>query len=186
MASLGNFYPCSNNGNSSHAIFIYVKSNLLFLRTGTAKIVVEAGKTYLLAMGKTLYFGITKHKLTIVAMDGRPMTVPISKMDYVKLRIHQSIDCILEADQQPDYYYMAAREYVTNALIMQYNNTTTTAILKYQGNYVPSSNPFLPNSYYDDKNPNGNSKMNNSNAVLYLVLIFVSLGFVLCILSCLL
>ncbi|KAG5611925.1 hypothetical protein H5410_023206 [Solanum commersonii] len=55
---------------------------------------------------------------------------------------------------------MAAREYVTTArLSVQYDNSTTTAILEYQGDYVHSTPPFLPflpNSYYYyDKNPNG-------------------------------
>ncbi|KAH0683298.1 hypothetical protein KY290_021893 [Solanum tuberosum] len=68
----------------------------------------RSGGRYLLrivnaAMGKTLYFGIAKHKLTIVAMDGHLITNPVSSMDYVKLSVQQSIDCILEANQQPDY-----------------------------------------------------------------------------------
>ncbi|XP_015168856.1 putative laccase-9 [Solanum tuberosum] len=89
----GDFYPCSNNG--------------------TFRIVVNTGKTYLLrvvnaAMSKTLFFGIARHNLTVVAMDGSPITKPFST-DYVELSIQQSVDCIFEANQQPDYYYMADR-----------------------------------------------------------------------------
>nr|XP_016464335.1 PREDICTED: laccase-14-like [Nicotiana tabacum] len=152
-----------------------------FTINGTFKIAVETGKTYLLrivnaAVGKTLVFEIAMHNLTVVAMDGRPVKNPFTS-DYVELSVQQSFDCILETNQQPDHYYMAAREYV-NGLIWQTvdNTTTTTAILEYRGNYVPSSPPFLPflpNSNYDTSLIHDKI---SSTSKLYLAIIFLILG----------
>ncbi|XP_059281262.1 laccase-14-like [Lycium ferocissimum] len=131
----GDLYPCSNNE--------------------TFKIEVEPGNSYLLrlinaAVGKTLVFGIANHKLTKVGINGWH-TKPMSSMvDYVGIKTQHSIDCILEANQKPDHYYMAAREY-SSYINMEYDhNTTTTAIVKYKGKYVPSSPtslPYLPSTY---------------------------------------
>ncbi|XP_075088263.1 laccase-14-like [Nicotiana tabacum] len=157
----GDFYPCSNNG--------------------TFKIAVETGKTYLLrivnaAVGKTLVFGIAMHNLTVVAMDGRPIKIPFTS-DYVGLSLQQSLHCILEANQRPDHYYMAAREYVSGFIWQTYDNTTTTtAILEYRGNYVPSSPPFLPflpNANYDSSLIHHKI---SSTSKLYLAIIFLILG----------
>ncbi|KAH0685123.1 hypothetical protein KY289_022875 [Solanum tuberosum] len=97
----GDFYPCSNNG--------------------TFRIEVDIGKKYLLrvvnaAMSKTLYFGIARHNLTVIAMDGSPITEPFTT-DYIELTIQHSIDCIFEANQQPDYYYMVAVTNISEASI---------------------------------------------------------------------
>ncbi|KAH0683324.1 hypothetical protein KY290_021914 [Solanum tuberosum] len=112
---------------------------------GTFKIVVDTEKTYLLrvvnaVMSKTLYFGIARHNLTIVAMDGSRITKPFTT-DYVELSMEQSVDCIFEANQQPDYYYMVAG---TNVSQTHDTNKITTAIIEYQGNYIPSSSHLLP------------------------------------------
>ncbi|KAG5612014.1 hypothetical protein H5410_023295 [Solanum commersonii] len=115
----GDFYPCSDN--------------------------VDIGKKYLLkvvnaAMSKTLYFGIARHNLIVIAMDGSPITEPFTT-DYIELTIQHSIHCIFEANQQPDYYYMVV---VTNISEAYDTNKITTAIIEYQGSYIPSLPPLLP------------------------------------------
>ncbi|KAM3305898.1 laccase-14-like [Capsicum chacoense] len=157
----GDFYPCSSNG--------------------TFNILVDTGKTYLLrivnaAMGKTLHIGIAKHNLTVIAMDGSPVTKPFIT-EYVQLNVQQSIDCIFEANQRPDYYYMVAEAYVDQTYD---TNKTTTAIVMYQGNYKPSSPPFLPilpnnSNYHDDKSSSTSRKS------IYVIMTFVILGLFICI-----
>ncbi|XP_016552987.1 laccase-14-like [Capsicum annuum] len=156
----GDFYPCSSNG--------------------TFNILVDTGKTYLLrivnaAMGKTLHIGIAKHNLTVIAMDGSPVTKPFIT-EYVQLNVQQSIDCIFEANQRPDYYYMVAEAYVDQTYD---TNKTTTAIVMYQGNYKPSSPPFLPilpnnSNYHDDKSSSTSRKS------IYVIMTFVILGLFIC------
>ncbi|XP_049385805.1 putative laccase-9 [Solanum stenotomum] len=153
----GVFYPCSNNG--------------------TFRIVVNTGKTYLLrvvnaAMSKTLYFGIARHNLTVVAMDGSPITKPFTT-EYVKLSIQQSADCIFEANQQPDHYYMVAGTNVGQTHDM---NKTTTAIIEYQGNYTPSSPPLLP--LLPNLSPNYDKS--SSRNYLNVIMTFVILGLLFC------
>ncbi|XP_060192631.1 laccase-14-like [Lycium barbarum] len=166
---LGDLYPCSNNE--------------------TFKIEVETGKNYLLrlinaAVGKTLVFGIADHKLTIVGINGWH-TKPMSSMvDYVEIKTQHSIDCILEANQQPDYYYMAAREY-SSYINMDYDhNTTTTAIVKYKGKYVPSSTPslpYLPSTYSGE--PTVSHTRTNTVPYFYVLIFFliISLGIGACV-----
>ncbi|PQM40892.1 laccase-15-like [Prunus yedoensis var. nudiflora] len=52
----------------------------------------------------------------------------------------------------PNHYYIAAKAYVGGAGIV-YDNTTTTAILQYNGNYTSTSTPSFPNlpSHNDTK-----------------------------------
>ncbi|MCE3214921.1 hypothetical protein HAX54_000267 [Datura stramonium] len=131
----GDFYPCSNHG--------------------TFKLEVKSGKTYLLrilnaAMNEILFFAIGNHKLTVVGTDGS-YTKQLTR-DYVAISPGQTLDCLLKANQEPNnYYYMAARAY-TNGTNVQFDNTTATAIVKYQGNYSINNSsislPYLP-SYYD-------------------------------------
>ncbi|GFQ02918.1 laccase-14, partial [Phtheirospermum japonicum] len=135
----GDLYPCSN-------------------RT-TFKMKVKQGKTYLLRivnadLNEILFFGIAKHNLTVVGTDGsysKPLT-----HDYIVISPGQTMDCLLQANQakdqsnqQPSHYYMASRVY---AIAGTFDNTTTTAIIEYTGNYtVPSSPPLptLPNTFPD-------------------------------------
>ncbi|WMV26463.1 hypothetical protein MTR67_019848, partial [Solanum verrucosum] len=150
------FYPYSNNG--------------------TFRIVVDTGKKYLLrivnaAIRKKFYFGITRHNLTVIAMDGSPITKPFTT-DYVKLSVEYSIDCIFEANQYPDYYYYYI-VVVTNISETYDTNKITTVIIEYQGNYIPSSPPLLPNfsSNYDKS---------SSRNYLYVIMTFVILGLFFC------
>lgn len=119
-------------------------SHLIF--AGTFKLKVKHGKTYLLrmvnaGMSDIFFFSIAKHNLTVVGTDGT-YTKPL-KSDYLAISPGQTLDVLLEANQAPDHYYMAIRTY-SSAKNVPYDNTTGTAIVHYQGNYVPSSSPSLP------------------------------------------
>ncbi|KAA8536484.1 hypothetical protein F0562_028962 [Nyssa sinensis] len=87
----GDLYPCS--------------------KQGTFKTPVNYGKTYLLrivnlVMDENLFFAISHHKLTLVGTDGC-YTKPF-KSDYIMITPGQSMDVLLEANQPPNLYYMAA------------------------------------------------------------------------------
>ncbi|KAI6691174.1 hypothetical protein NL676_028002 [Syzygium grande] len=119
----------------------------------TFKLRVEQGKTYLLrlinaAMQDLLFFSIANHSLTVVATDAS-YTKPLTR-DIITISPGQTIDVLLEANQNPDHYHMAGRVY-SSALGVAYDNTTTTAVVEYSGNYTPTSPPPLPQlPYYND------------------------------------
>nr|XP_016506126.1 PREDICTED: laccase-15-like [Nicotiana tabacum] len=129
----GDLYPCSKNG--------------------TFKLEVEFGKTYLLrfisaVMNELMFVKIANHNLTVVGIDGS-YTKPLTR-EYIMITPGQSIDCILKTNQKGDqYYYLAARAYSNGTT---FDNTTTTAILKYKGKDHKTSSPplfpYLP-SYYN-------------------------------------
>ncbi|KAJ9675364.1 hypothetical protein PVL29_024345 [Vitis rotundifolia] len=115
-------------------------------KLGTFKLTVDHGKTYLLriinaALQDILFFSIAKHKMTVVGTDGS-YTKPLTR-DYITISPGQTFDVLLEANQRPDHYYMAAKVY-SSAQGVAYDNTTTTAIVQYRGYYTPSSPPSLP------------------------------------------
>ncbi|RVW81883.1 putative laccase-9 [Vitis vinifera] len=135
-------------------------------KSGTFKLTVDHGKTYLLriinaALNEALFFSIAKHKMTVVGTDGS-YTKPLTQ-DYITIHPGQTYDVLLEANQHPDHYYMAAKTYssaptTSNALAAlaapnAFDNTTTTAIVQYRGYYTPSSPPSLPDfPAYNDAN----------------------------------
>ncbi|XP_057975547.1 laccase-14-like isoform X1 [Malania oleifera] len=129
----GDLYPCS--------------------KSGTTKLMVHRGGTYLLrivnaALQDILFFSVANHSLNVVGTDGS-YTKPLIS-DYIAISPGQTIDALLHANQPPNDYYMAARVY-SSALGVAYDNTTTTAILRYSGHPRSSSPPplpFLP--YYND------------------------------------
>ncbi|KAL2467973.1 Laccase-14 [Forsythia ovata] len=111
----GDLYPCS--------------------KRGTFKMKVKHGKTYLLRiinadMNEILFFGVSKHNLTVVGTDAS-YTKPLTR-NYIAISPGQTMDCILHANQEPNHYYMAARAYVSGVGV-DFDNTTTTAILQYKG-----------------------------------------------------
>ncbi|KAL6315638.1 hypothetical protein AAG906_003742 [Vitis piasezkii] len=124
-------------------------------KSGTFKLTVDHGKTYLLriinaALQEALFFSIAKHKMTVVGTDGS-YTKPLTR-DYIIISPGQTFDVILEANQRLNHYYMAARVYSV-APIGNYDNTTTTAIVQYRGYYTSSSPPSLPHfPGYNDTN----------------------------------
>ncbi|XP_030526129.1 laccase-14-like [Rhodamnia argentea] len=122
----GDLYPCS--------------------KQDTFKLVVEYGKTYLLrlinaAMQEILFFGIANHQVTVVGTDAS-YTKPL-KVDYVAISPGQTLDLLVEANQPKDHYYMAARVY-SSTTALAFDNTTTTALIQYKGQYTPSSPTPLP------------------------------------------
>ncbi|CAN4122175.1 unnamed protein product [Withania somnifera] len=131
----GDLYPCSKND--------------------TFKITVEKGKTYLLrmvnaAMNNLMFVSVANHQLTVVGTDGA--YVKPFKTNYLTISPGQTMDVLLEANQNPNQYYMAAKAY--NSLEgVNFCNTTTTAIIQYRGNYTPSVPPMLPSlPDYNDTN----------------------------------
>ncbi|KAF8364743.1 hypothetical protein HHK36_033280 [Tetracentron sinense] len=122
-------------------------------KPGTFRMLVEHGKTYLLrmvnaVMNEELFFSVAQHQLTVVGTDGayiKPLTV-----DYLMITPGQTMDILLKANQPSSQYYMAASAY-SSGLGVPFDNTTTTAILQYKGNYTAPSSlslPYLP--YYND------------------------------------
>ncbi|XP_072995105.1 putative laccase-9 [Typha latifolia] len=127
----GDLYPCSQEG--------------------TFRALVHRGKTYLLrvinaAINNELFFGVAGHRLTVVGTDAS-YTKPFTT-DYIMITPGQTMDLLLEANQEPNNYYMAARSY-SSAANLPFDTTTTTAVLEYatdsNSNYsIPSSLPLLP------------------------------------------
>ncbi|KAL1533642.1 laccase [Salvia divinorum] len=119
----GDLYPCSSQD--------------------TYKLRVEPGKTYLIRMVNAMmnyimYFKIHNHNFTVVGIDGA-YTKPLNT-EHIAITPGQSIDFLLEANQPPARYYMAARVYSRGAVYVP-----TTGILEYTTeNYTsPSSSPPL-------------------------------------------
>ncbi|KAM1204121.1 hypothetical protein ACFX2J_019853 [Malus domestica] len=113
----GHLYPCS--------------------KSGTFEMSVKHGKTYLLriisaVMDEELFFGIANHKLTLVGKDGY-YTKQI-ETSYIMITPGQSMDVLLQANQPPSLYFMAARAY-SSATGAGFDQTTTTAIVKYSGSH---------------------------------------------------
>lgn len=136
----------------------YIYDNL-HLYADTFKLVVDYGKIYLLriinaAMQDILFFAIANHTITVVGTDAS-YTKPLPR-DYISIGPGQTMDVLLEANQPPGRYYMAARAY-SSADGVAYDNTTTTAIVEYNGNDTSSSSPSLPYlPYYNDTNASVN------------------------------
>lgn len=103
---------------------------------------VEAGKTYLIRMVSAMldyimYFRIANHNVTVVGVDGayvKPLYT-----DNVAVSPGQTVDFLLEANQPPSHYYMAARVYARGA-----DYVPTTGIVEYVGNYTPPESPPFP------------------------------------------
>ncbi|XP_075522880.1 laccase-14-like [Primulina tabacum] len=113
-------------------------------RQDTFKVTVEYGKTYLFrmvnaVMNNIMFFKIANHNITVVGSDAS-YTKPINS-DYITISPGQTIDFLLEANQNPSQYYMAARAYASAG---NFDNTTTTGIIEYAGNYTPPSSLILP------------------------------------------
>ncbi|KAF7127778.1 hypothetical protein RHSIM_Rhsim11G0091700 [Rhododendron simsii] len=114
-------------------------------KPGTFNILVNYGKRYLLrvinsVMNEEMFFAIAQHNFTVVGMDGAYIK-PI-ETDYIMITPGQTMDILLTANQSPSHYYMAGRAYAGAV----YDNTTTTAIVKYIGNYTAPSTPSFPSS----------------------------------------
>lgn len=107
------------------------------MHAGIFEMTVEHGKTYLLriisaVMDEELFFGIANHKMILVGRDGS-YTKQI-ETSYIMIAPGQSMDVLLQANQPPSFYFMAARAY-SSAIGAGFDKTMTTAILKYQASY---------------------------------------------------
>lgn len=105
---------------------------------------IEYGNTYLLRiinaiMNEEMFFSLANHTLTVVGMDGAYIK-PI-KTNYIMITPGQTMDLLITANQRPSHYYLASRAYAG----VVFDNTTTTAILKYKGNYTAPPIPLFPN-----------------------------------------
>lgn len=135
----GDLYPCS--------------------KSETFNLTVDYGKTYMLrminaAMNNIIFFSVANHQLTVVGTDAS-YTKPLNTK-YVAISPGQTIDLLLKANQPLNHYYMAARVY-NGAPRVAFDPTTTTAIIRYRGNYNTSSPPFLPYlPNYNDTNASVN------------------------------
>ncbi|KAL6527238.1 hypothetical protein OROGR_016328 [Orobanche gracilis] len=110
----------------------------------TFKLTVQFGKTYLIrmvnaVMNNIMFFRIANHTLTVVGTDGA--YTKHLKTDYIAISPGQTIDFLLEANQPRSHYYIASRVYASAG---EFDNTTTTAIIQYIGNYTPPPSPSLP------------------------------------------
>eukprot|EP00257_Ricinus_communis_P027114 XP_025014528.1 laccase-14-like [Ricinus communis] len=119
----------------------------------TYRFLVDYGKTYLLriinaVMNEEQFFGIANHKLTVVGQDAayiKPITT-----DYIMITPGQTMDVLVTANQDPSYYYIASIPFFDS--IVQFDRTTTTAILQYNGNYNrPPTIPFPALPSIDDE-----------------------------------
>ncbi|MFS7912854.1 putative laccase [Helianthus anomalus] len=95
------------------------------------------------------------NELVVVGTDGA-YTKPL-KTNYLAISPGQTIDVLLVANQPRNRYYMAAKFYSSNPR-SQFDNSTTTAIIQYNGKYTPSPNsPVLPPlPAFDDRNASAN------------------------------
>ncbi|WOG86778.1 hypothetical protein DCAR_0205996 [Daucus carota subsp. sativus] len=115
-------------------------------KRGTFKLNVEHDRTYLLrvvnaAMNHILFIAISRHNLTAVGADGSYIK-PFTK-EYMVIGPGQALDCLLHANQELGRYYMAASAYSTGVHV-EFDKTTTTAILQYSGSYPKNVAPLLP------------------------------------------
>ncbi|XP_074265547.1 laccase-14-like [Silene latifolia] len=120
----GDLYPCS--------------------KRDTFRLQVDQGKQYLLriinsVMQQIMFFGIANHNLTIVGSDGS-YTKPFTT-SYIVISPGQTIDVLLNANQAPTQYYMAASAYERTPK-QSFDNTTTTGIIHYSGNHLMIDSPM--------------------------------------------
>ncbi|KNA11186.1 hypothetical protein SOVF_137560 [Spinacia oleracea] len=133
----GDLYPCSN--------------------TETFKVDVHEGETILLriinaALNQILFLAIANHRMTLVGTDG-DYTKPLTS-DYISIGPGETMDVLVEANQIPGCYYIAARAY-SSGVNIEFDNTTTTAVIvydtvQYNNTISTPSFPYLP--AYNDTN----------------------------------
>lgn len=146
MEVLSEFIRRGGDPNISDAFLINGQPGYLYncSAADTFKQVVHYGKTYLVrmvnaAMNNILFFGIRNHNVTVVGTDAA-YTKPLNT-DYIAISPGQTIDFLLNANQKPGQYSIAARAY-NRPGAGTFDNTTTTAILEYRGKYPPR--PVFP------------------------------------------
>ncbi|KAL5560061.1 hypothetical protein UlMin_036272 [Ulmus minor] len=111
----------------------------------TYTLAVQEGKTYLLrlvnaVMNEEHFLAIANHTLTVVAQDAAYIK-PLNT-SYIMIAPGQTMDILVTANQEPSHYYILARPFFDSS--SPFDNTTTSAILQYTGNYIPPSIPLTP------------------------------------------
>ena len=91
-------------------------------------------------MNEEIFFGIATHNLTVVMQDATYLK-PITTSN-IMITPGQTMDILVTANQSLSNYYIAARPFFDSNAV--YDNSTTTAILQYTGNYTPPSSPHFP------------------------------------------
>ncbi|XP_044507756.1 laccase-12-like [Mangifera indica] len=116
----------------------------------TVVVPIDSGETNLLrvinsALNQQLFFAIANHQFTVVGADAsyiKPFTTSV-----IVLGPGQTTDVLIQGNQPPSRYYMAARAYAS-AQNAPFDNTTTTAILEYKSATCPkkclSVTPVMP------------------------------------------
>ncbi|XP_020970094.1 laccase-14 [Arachis ipaensis] len=128
----------------SDAYTINGQPGYLYPCSGSFKMVVEYGKTYLLrvinaVMDEEIFFAIGKHRLRVVAKDG--FYVKLIETDHIMITPGQTMDILLEANQPPALYSMAASAYLS-AFGAGFDNTTTTGLVIYNGSEEDGKSPI--------------------------------------------
>ncbi|KAH9328939.1 hypothetical protein KI387_001047, partial [Taxus chinensis] len=100
--------------NSSNAFTINSQPGDFFAcsKNDTTRILIEAGKTYLLrivnaAMNHPFFFKIAQHNMTVVAVDA--VYTKQYEIDVLLIQPGNTMDVLLTASQQSGLYYMGAR-----------------------------------------------------------------------------
>ncbi|KAL8491418.1 hypothetical protein ACS0TY_023156 [Phlomoides rotata] len=140
------FLASGGDPNISDAFLINGQPGDLYScsRQDTYKLTVEFGKTYLIrmvnaVMNNIMFFKIANHNITVVGTDGA-YTKPLTS-NYIAISPGQTIDFLLKANQRRSHYYMSSRVYASGG---NFDNTTTTGIIEYVGNYTPPTTSLLP------------------------------------------
>ncbi|KAL6211361.1 hypothetical protein ACLB2K_016588 [Fragaria x ananassa] len=114
---------------------------------------VKYGKTYLLrlvngVMNEEMFFGIAGHNITVVAQDASYIKPIVTS--YIMITPGQTMDILLTANRTPSYYYMASSPFFDSGA--PFDNTTTTAILRYTNvTSAPSTIPMPSLPFVTDK-----------------------------------
>ena len=126
---------------------LWLIRSFLYNLSGTYKIEVVQGKTYMLriinaALNNQLFFKIANHKLEVRAIDASYTNPYVT--DVVVLAPGQTTDVLFTADQPVGSYYMAARPYISvQGIQLPFDNTTTSGIIVYKSG-AKSVTPIMP------------------------------------------
>ncbi|CAM8897854.1 unnamed protein product [Rhodiola kirilowii] len=117
-------------------------------RKDTVIVPISSGETHLLrvinaALNQELFFGVANHPFTVVGADASYLK-PFTTI-FIMLGPGQTTDVLIQGNQSPSQYYIAASPY-QSAQNAPFDNTTTTAILRYTNSSSTSSSspPVLP------------------------------------------
>jgi laccase len=102
-------------------------------------------------MNAELYFAIAQHNLTVVGLDGSYVKPVVT--NFVMITPGQTMDMLVTEKQPLGRYYVAAKQYDSvRPDVTDYDQTNTTTILEYRGNYTHSDTPIFSSTLpsYED------------------------------------